>query len=140
MEKDKEIYNKCAPMMELPYQSKKNILPDKNYIVMLTYLPLARYRSLPQFLHFVFRIVLQLQKSPGLVGYTLRAGVLKKQFWTLSIWEDSQSVYNFISRHPHLDAMSTLQGKMGKTAFHQWSLKGDILPLSWKAALTKAQG
>lgn len=80
MEKDKEIYNKCAPTMELPYQSKKNILPDKNYIVMLTYLPLARYRPLPQFLHFVFRIVLQLQKSPGLVGYTLRAGVLKNNF------------------------------------------------------------
>jgi|SRR5579885_196113 len=126
-------------MLDLPYQSHQRIHPHKKYVVMLTYLPLAKYRFLPQFIYFVCRIVVQLRKSKGLVGYTLRAALLKKQFWTLSIWENEQLMRDFVMQSPHLYAMADLQGKMGKTAFFQWHIAGEELPLSWEQALVKAK-
>jgi hypothetical protein len=126
-------------MPDLPYQAIHKIEPDKKYTVMLTYLPLTRYKILIIFVMFVVRIMNQLKKSPGLVGYTLRAGIFNKKFYTLSIWQSEKDLRNFVEKSPHSKARTSLKGNMGKTAFHQWEIKGNLLPLSWDQALTRAK-
>jgi heme-degrading monooxygenase HmoA len=79
----------------------------------------------------------QLATTPGLIGFTFRAKLLRHRFWTLSVWENEQALIAFVGKSPHLDAMTVLQPHMGKTAFVRWTVKGNELPLRWDDALTR---
>lgn len=70
--------------------------PDRDYLVLLTQLPLKRFRDLGAFLHYTWRIQRQLRRTPGLLGYSLLARILKRQFWTLSVWEGEAALHQFV--------------------------------------------
>src|SRR6266403_1918728 len=62
--------------------------PDKNreYFALLSSLPLNKYRAIPGFLRFSSQIQKQLRATPGVIGYSLRAKLFSRNFWTLSVW------------------------------------------------------
>ena len=111
--------------------------PQREYFVLLTFLPLRHYRSIPRFMFYVMRIMGQLKRTPGLIGYSLLAELGRKRFWTLSVWENEPAMRTFVPRVPHGEVMQKLEGKMGHTAFWHWRAKGNELPLAWKAALER---
>jgi hypothetical protein len=111
--------------------------PERDYLVLLTELPVKRVRDLGAFLRDTWRIREQLRRTPGLLGYSLRARLLTRQFWTLSVWEGDAALDQFVFAHPHAHVMMALQGKMGRTRFVQWSLRGAELPPRWPAALAR---
>jgi hypothetical protein len=76
----------------LPWTSFTEAQGDKEYHALLSRLPLATYRATPKFFRFVFGIRRQLAESEGLIGYSLDAHPLAKVFWTLSVWEDRDSL------------------------------------------------
>jgi len=43
------------------------------------------------------RIQRQLRTSSGLIGYSLRARLASKRFWTLSAWEDAATLQAFVA-------------------------------------------
>jgi hypothetical protein len=53
---------------------------------------------MPKFFRFVFGIRRQLAESEGLIGYSLDAHPLAKEFWALSVWEDRDSLWRFVQR------------------------------------------
>jgi len=71
----------------------------------------------------------QLAKTPGLIGFTFRAKLFRRRFWTLSAWEDEKALMEFVGKVPHLDTMQVLGPHMGDAAFFGWSVRGDALPL-----------
>ena len=81
----------------------------------------------------------QLRASRGLIGYSLRARLAVKQFWTLSAWEDEAALLGFVRASPHVEIMTTPAPYMGKTSFVRWKVKGSELPLDWDEALKRAQ-
>jgi hypothetical protein len=113
--------------------------PDQNreYLVLLTALPLTRFRDLGRFLLYTFRIQGQVRQTPGLLGYSLGAQVLKREFWTLSVWGGEAALREFVIEHPHSQVMRALQGKMGETRFVRWHLRGAELPPQWEDAFTR---
>ncbi|HKE00648.1 MAG TPA: antibiotic biosynthesis monooxygenase, partial [Planctomycetota bacterium] len=111
--------------------------PDREYVALLTYLPLRAYRSIPRFLVSTIRIGRQLARAPGAIGYSLRASMGSKQFWTLSVWESEAALGAFVAARPHLDAMSGLRGHMGATRFTRWRVRGRELPPDWSDALRR---
>jgi len=87
--------------------------PDREYLVLLSTLPLKRFRDLGVFLLYTWRIQSQLRRTPGLLGYSLLARVLRRQFWTLSVWEGEAALQQFVVENPHGQVMRALQQKLG---------------------------
>lgn len=74
-----------------------------------------------------------------MIGYSLLAELSKKQFWTLSVWESDRALSEFVPKIPHGEVMRNLDGKMGRTGFWRWKVKGSELPLEWQEAMEHAQ-
>lgn len=107
---------------------------DREYLALLTFLPLKSFRALPKFLKYNSQIERQLSESRGLVGYSVRVKLLKLNFWTLSVWEDEAALMDFVYRIPHSEVMQSLAPHMGQTKFVRWKLKGTEVPPSWDEA------
>jgi heme-degrading monooxygenase HmoA len=57
----------------------------------------------------------QLRRTPGLLGYSLLARILKRQFWTLSMWEGEAALQQFVMENPHSQVMMAFRDKMDQT-------------------------
>jgi len=111
--------------------------PEREYLVLLTALPLKHWRDLGAFLLYAWRIHGQLRRTPSLLGYSLLAHLLQRQFWTLSVWEDEAALQQFVVAHPHSHVMEALQEKMGQTRFVRWRIRGAEFPPRWQEALAR---
>jgi hypothetical protein len=125
-------------MAKLPWIPFYRPDPDRDYIAVVTYLPLKTLWALPHFLYYTRRIRRQLRTARGLVGYSLIAHIVAKRFWTLSVWEDEVALMEFVHKHPHNEGMMVLRRYMGGTAFVRWSIKGCTVPPSWAEAMERS--
>lgn len=96
--------------------------PGTTYLVMASHLPLKRLSSTPRFFRAVLAVRKQLAKAEGLVGYTLRAKPLARDYWTLSVWKDEPALREFMRTSPHAQIMGSLRPFMGPTTFVQWEM------------------
>ena len=119
-------------MPALPWTSFTKAEVDKEYAALLSRLPLATFRAMPKFFRFVFGIRRQLAESEGLIGYSLDAHPLAKEFWTLSVWEDKDSLWRFVQKMPHSKAMQNLLPHMKQTEFFHFEVKGSSVPPDWQ--------
>jgi len=121
-------------MPETPWISPYKIEPeaDKDYIAVITYLPLNSYLNFPNFFKQVGLIQKQLHKSHGVVGFKLRADILTKKAYTMSVWEDAKSLKNFITSGAHKDIMADVPSYLGEDRkFVTVFIKGSEFPPSW---------
>jgi len=100
-------------------------------------LPLNSAWRLPWLVLYSTRIRRELRTSSGLIGYSLRAQLAAKQFWTLSVWEDEAALQAFVAAPPHVAVMTAMVPYMGQTRFVRWNVKGSELPLRWDDALRR---
>jgi heme-degrading monooxygenase HmoA len=107
------------------------------YFAMASHLPLTRLSATVRFLRGVIAVRKQLASAEGLVGYTLRARPLARDYWTLSVWKDEEAMRAFMRTPPHVGLMSALKPVMGPTKFVTWTLSvADGRP-EWPGALTR---
>ena len=109
----------------------------REYLVLLTYLPLKGYRKMLTLMRRSRAVSYPLAKTPGLIGFTFRAKLFRRRFWTLSAWEDEKALMEFVGKVPHLDTMKVLGPHTGDAAFFRWSVRGAELPLRWDDALRR---
>lgn len=128
----------CA-MPPLPWKAITTPNGISEYVALLSFLPLKHYRTIPLFFWLTFQTQRQLNNARGLIGYSLHAQPLRRQFWTLSAWEDQQSLMLFVCQAPHDRIMQTLAPHMGKTHFVQWKVKAAEIPLNWAEAKRRMQ-
>jgi hypothetical protein len=121
-------------MPALPWRAKAPVSSDQEYLAMATFLPLQSYRAMPRFLRLTTSVAGQLERTGGLVGYSLLAQPARKTFWTLSAWIDRRALSAFVREMPHLGAMQQLRPHMGPTRFTAWTVLGSALPISWHEA------
>jgi hypothetical protein len=88
-------------MAESPWRSHSRASPQRDYVALLSYLPLHSGWSIPRLLLYSTRIRRQLRTSARLVGHSLRARLAAKRFWTLSAWEDETALRAFVAAPPH---------------------------------------
>lgn len=122
--------------MDTPWKTIASVDKSREYLALLTYLPLKSYGKIPQFLQFTFQIQRQLSGSAGAIGYSLRAKPLSLNFWTLSAWDGEEALQTFVRTAPHLSVMKNLIPHMGPTKFFRWKVAGSALPLRWDDAMT----
>ncbi len=114
--------------MDSPWITFASADAHREYLALLSYLPLNKYSAVPGFFRFSFQIQKQLRSTPGIIGYALRARILTRNFWTLSVWQDQGALMKFVAKIPHGEAMKTMTPHMGPTKFTQWKVAGSSLP------------
>jgi hypothetical protein len=109
--------------------------PGATFVVLASHLPLLKMSSTVRFFRAVSAIRKQLAETDGLVGYTLRAKPLARNYWTLSVWKDSDALRRFTETSPHVEVMSSLRPLMGATRFAEWEITGADGRPTWTQAL-----
>jgi quinol monooxygenase YgiN len=107
---------------DLPWTTRAEMEPGSDYLVMASHLPLKRISSTVRFFRGVSAVRKQLAAADGLVGYTLRAKPLARDYWTLSVWKDQTALREFMRTPPHVQLMSSLKPLMGPTKFVTWQI------------------
>jgi len=116
------------------WKSFASAADEREYLALLSFLPLNKYRAIPRFIKYTAEIESQLSESRGLIGYSLQAQILSLRFWTLSVWEDEGALMEFVVKTPHGPVMQSMLPHMGATKFTRWSIKGANLPPGWSDA------
>jgi len=109
-------------MPDLPWTSRSPMEPGPEYLVMASHLPLRRVSSTVRFFRGVLAVRNQLAHTDGLIGYTLRAKPVARDYWTLSVWKDRATLREFMGKSPHVEIMTSLKPHMGPTKFVYWSI------------------
>lgn len=122
-------------MAGTPWRQLSTVEPDRDYLVMASWLPLASHRTIPKFLRLTLAVARQLEDTAGLVGYSLLAQPLAKTFWTLSAWQDGKALAAFTRTMPHSQVMNELRPFMTTSKFSQWTVVGSLLPVTWHDAM-----
>ena len=122
-------------MPDLPWTARAPVEAGVSYVVMASHLPLVKLSGTVRFFRAVFAIRKQLAGTGGLVGYTLRAKPLARDYWTLSVWQDQSSLQQFAGSPPHVQLMASLQPLMGTTKFVQWERSGTDGRPTWTDAM-----
>jgi|SRR5690242_13273388 len=123
--------------MDIPWKTLAAIEKEREYLALLSYLPLKRYSKIPAFMRFTMEINRQLSATPGAIGYSMRAKLFTRRFWTLSVWESSAALMDFVAKAPHSESIKAMAPFMGKTKFAQWKVLGSGIPLNWDEAIRR---
>jgi hypothetical protein len=107
-------------MPDLPWTARAEMEPGTGYLVMASHLPLKRITATVRFFRAVSAVRRQLATANGLIGYTLRAKPLARDYWTLSVWKDDVALRQFMRASPHVQVMTSLKPFMGPTKFVTW--------------------
>jgi hypothetical protein len=67
----------------------------------------------------------------------MRAKLFTPRFWTLSVWESSAALMDFVAKAPHSESIKAMAPFMGKTKFAQWKVLGSGIPLNWDEAIRR---
>lgn len=124
-------------MLPPPWKTLAAPGSNREYLALLSFLPLKSYRTILKFFWLTLETQRQLHKSRGLIGYSPHAQPLRRQFWTLSVWEDYESLMNFVHQAPHSKIMQTLAPAMGETQFVHWKVAAKDIPPGWNEAKTR---
>jgi hypothetical protein len=122
-------------MVEIGWNTFSQPQPDKEYVMLVSRLPLKHYWNIAGFFRHTGRIRSQLSESTGLIGYSLRLSLLRKTGWTVSVWENEQLLSDFVRKNPHSATMAGLRNSMKQTKFVTKKILGSAVPPSWPEAL-----
>ena len=126
-------------MVDTRWQSLSTSDRGREYLALLSYLPLKGFRKMLTLQRQSGKVGKQLAHTRGLVGYSFRAKLSSHRFWTLSIWEDEGALMAFVRQDPHRATMGLLRPFMGETAFTRWTIRGSEVPPSWDDAIRRSE-
>lgn len=124
-------------MPALPWRNFDHVDLASTYVVTITRLPLRSYLQIPRVMRATLRIMRELKRSEGLIGYALKACLLRKTFWTASAWRDEAALHRFVRSGTHTTAMIALQRHMAGSHIATFTMHGAALPPRWSDITTR---
>jgi heme-degrading monooxygenase HmoA len=112
---------------------------DGEYVVLASLIPPRSRTSTWQLFRGSRAVTAQLASTPGVVGFALLARPLRKQYATLSVWQDEAALRTFASSAPHRDLMAALGPAMAPTTFVRWMMRGSDGRPSWREAMSRLE-
>ena len=122
-----------------PWKRLDETEPDREYLAIVTFLPLERYHDIPEFLRTTRTVTEQLEGSYGAVGYSVSTHLTRKQFWTLSVWLDAASLTAFARGEPHRGVMRRYRAEQPGFRSARWTVAAADLPPKWRDARSRLQ-
>ncbi|MEK6482271.1 hypothetical protein WJR50_32325 [Catalinimonas sp. 4WD22] len=102
--------------------------------ISITYLKVKSLWKVPAFMHHVYKINQQIAGAEGVISVNAKAGIYRN--YTLTAWENKESMMRFRNNGAHLQAMKVI-GKLSN-AYGSYHYEADSIP-SWKEALLLLQ-
>lgn len=121
--------------MRSPWRSLQRLEPDREYLVLASWIPPRSITSTGRLFRGSQLVRSQLADAEGLVGYSMLARPVRKQYATLSVWVDEGALAAFAGAQPHGRLMADLAPEMGDTRFERWTIRGREGRPSWREAL-----
>jgi hypothetical protein len=114
--------------------------PDEatEYLALATIIELDSVWSLPRFQWHSQRIHRQLERTPGLVGFSVRAR-LPRRYWTLSVWANGRALRDFVKGSSHERVITAFPRTMQRFRHVHWKVKGAALPPLWAEGLRRLE-
>jgi len=123
----RHMINNC--MSNLKYEKYLKNSNSKEFIIVITYLPLRRRYTI-QFLLLTRKIINKLMISP-VISFGLYANFTRSYFVTVSVWESKDSMHDFVNTLPHSTAMKNFdKWKSNEGKFIQY--QSISLTIDWK--------
>jgi hypothetical protein len=120
-----------------PWKSMRSFEPDDEYLVLASHIPARRLSSTGRLFSGASAVRKQLATTEGVMGFSLLARPLRKQYATLSVWVDEPALAAFAHGTPHGDLMTDLAAEMGTTKFVRWTMRGSDGKPTWREALKR---
>lgn len=76
--------------MKSPWKAIQPMLPDREYLVLASSIPPRSRTSTRALFAGASAVRQQLAEAEGLIGFSLLARPMRKQYATLSVWEDER--------------------------------------------------
>ena len=123
--------------MKSPWKSIVALEPDREYFVLASSIPPLSRSSTRRLFKGASEVRRQLASTEGIVGFSLLARPMRKQYATLSVWVDEDALMAFADGSPHRDLRTDLAWEMGATKFVRWTIKGSDGRPSWRDAMNR---
>jgi len=123
--------------MKSPWKSMRPLEPDRDYLVLASSIPPRSMSSTAGLFRGAGAVKKHLQTTEGVMGFSLLARPVTKQYATLSVWVDEAALGAFARTSPHRELMTDLAPEMGPTKFVRWTIKGSAGNPSWSEALAR---
>jgi hypothetical protein len=121
-----------------PWKPLSSVQPDREYLAFTSRFGMRSWLRAPAFFSASLKIQKQVEAASGAVGYSLGAHLPGLLFYTLSVWEDEDSLRRFSRSLQHSDAMRAFHHDMRMPSpFIRWQVMGADLPLKWPEALER---
>lgn len=119
-----------------PWKQVGRVDPDRDYVAFTSRFFLRSPLRVPAFMRQGSKIMRQVDAAPGIVGWSLAANLPTLEFYTLSAWEDADSLRSFIRAGAHSRALEAFARDMRRDSiFVQFTVVGKDLPLTWSDAV-----
>jgi heme-degrading monooxygenase HmoA len=80
------------------------------------------------------RVVDSLPSNNGYLGHKIRKQVLGNEGWTMTVWEDEQSLQKFVEGQKHQDAIKNGLDALVTARFVRFEAVKSDIPISWDNA------
>ena len=111
--------------------------PEREYLVLASSIPPKSRRSTWRLFSGARAVRKQLGATDGVIGFSLLARPLRRQYATLSVWTGEDALARFAGADPHRDLVRKLTPEMGSTKFVRWTIRGADGQPSWDDALRR---
>src|SRR5688500_7553752 len=98
--------------------------PHRDYVVLASSIPVRRMSSTRRLFSGASAVRKQLEATEGVMGFSLLARPLRKQYATLSVWTDEPALAAFAIANRHGMLMADPAKELGPTKFVRWTMKG----------------
>lgn len=123
-----------------PWKPRAAVDPAREYVAFTSRFSMRSFLRVPAFAIRSWQIMKQVDASPGVVGWSLGANVFKREFYTLSAWEDAESLKRFVHDADHLASLTQFENDMRrKSIFVYYKVLGRDLPLTWADAIARQE-
>jgi len=118
----------------LPWIPVHEPAPATEMVVMASRFRVRGYRHVLPFLVDSMRVLAQIRQADGVLGVSLVARPLRREFFTLSAWTDRAALDAAVGSEPHRSVMRRHRAAMADSAFTFWTAPATALPLTWEEA------
>lgn len=126
-------------MPTLPWSTPNPAPSHAPAYVMASRFEVRSLKDVPRFFLKSLAAWRQVTRAPGAYGASLVAQPLKRTFYTLSAWQDRDTLYAYARTDPHRGIMRNLRPTMRDSTFTFWEVTTDDLPITWDEARRRLQ-
>jgi hypothetical protein len=126
--------------MKSPWKWSTSLEPEREYLVLASSIPPRSRRSTWRLFRGARAVRKQLAATDGVIGFSLLARPLRKQYATLSVWTGEDALATFVGADPHRDLVDRLSPEMAPSRFVRWTIRGAQGRPPWDDALQRLMG